>query len=97
MRLPHSRDNLMPGLYFYFPPNEIRPIELITIESLSSVFLRTQGEWVDHPHLEEVLDNLPELVIFEYEAQEASDLIDLSESENRPINSDELKRFVKFY
>ena len=87
----------MPGLYFYFPPNEIRPIELITIESLSSVFLRTQGEWVDHPHLEEVLDNLPELDIFGSEVQVAFDLVDLSERENRTINSDELKRFVKFY
>ena len=87
----------MPGLYFYFPPNQIRPIELITIESLSSVFLRTQGEWVDHPHLGEVLDNLPELDIFGSEVQVAFDLVDLSERENRPINSDELKRFVKFY
>ena len=87
----------MPGLYFYFPPNEIRPIELITIESLSSVFLRTQGEWVDHPHLEEVLDNLPELDMFGSEVQVAFDLVDLSERENRTINSDELKRFVKFY
>ena len=87
----------MPGLYFYFPPDEIRPIELITIESLSSVFLRTQGEWVDHPHLDEVLDNLPELDIFGSEVQVAFDLVDLSERENRPINSDELKRFVKFY
>ena len=87
----------MPGLYFYFPPNEIRPIESITIESLSSVFLRTQGEWIDHPHLEEVLDNLPELDIFGSEVQVAFDLVDLSERENRPINSEELKRFVKFY
>ena len=87
----------MPGLYFYFPPDEIRPIELITIESLSSVFLRTQGEWIDHPHLEEVLDNLPELDIFGSEVQVAFDLVDLSERENRTINSDELKRFVKFY
>ena len=87
----------MPGLYLYFPPNQIRPIELITIESLSSVFLRTQGEWVDHPHLQEVLDNLPELVIFEYEAQEALDLIDLSERENRPITSEELRPFFKLF
>jgi hypothetical protein len=87
----------MPGLYFYFPPNEIRPVELITVESLSSVFLRTQGEWVDHPDLEEVLDNLPELDIFGNEVQVAFDLVDLAERENRSISSDELQRFVKFY
>ena len=44
MRLPHSRDNLIPGLYFYFLPNEIRPIELVTKESLALVFLRSQEE-----------------------------------------------------
>ena len=87
----------MPGLYFYFPPNENRPVELITVESLSSVFLRTQGEWVDHPHLEEVLENLPELDVFGTEVQVAFDLVDLAERENRSISSDELQRFVKFY
>ena len=97
MRLPHSRDNLMPGLYFYFPPEEIRPIELITIQSHSKIFLRSQGDWINHPHKAEVLENLPELVIFGDETQAAYDLVDLSERESRPITSAELKRFVKFF
>jgi hypothetical protein len=87
----------MPGLYFYFPPDGIRPIELITIESKSSIFLRTQGEWVDHPHPIEVMDNLPELVIFEYEAQSAFDLVDLYERENRLITSEELRPYFKLF
>lgn len=87
----------MPGLYFYFPPDEIRPIELITIQSHSKIFLRSNGDWVPHPALNEVLDNLPELVIFGDEVQAAYDLVDLSERENRTINSSELKRFVKFF
>jgi hypothetical protein len=87
----------MPGLYFYFPPDGIRPIELITIESESSIFLRTQGDWVDHPHPNEVMDNLPELVIFGDEAQEAFDLVDLSERENRSITSEELRPFFKLF
>ena len=97
MRLPHSNENLMPGLYFYFPPHEIRPIELITIQSHSKIFLRSQGDWISHPHKAEVLENLPELVIFGDETQAAYDLVDLSERENRPITSVELKRFVKFF
>ena len=97
MRLPHSNENLMPGLYFYFPPHEIRPIELITIQSHSKIFLRSQGDWISHPHNAEVLENLPELVIFGDETQAAYDLVDLSERENRPITSVELKRFVKFF
>jgi len=87
----------MPGLYFYFPPDGIRPIELITIESESSIFLRTQGEWVDHPLPIEVMDNLPELVIFEYEAQSAFDLVDLYERENRLITSEELRPYFKLF
>ncbi len=87
----------MPGLYFYFPPNEIRPIELITIQNHSKIFLRSGGDWIEHPHLVEVLENLPELVIFGEETQAAHDLVDLSERENRPIESAELKRFVKFF
>ena len=87
----------MPGLYFYFPPDGIRPVELITIESESSVFLRTQGDWVQHPHLAEVMDHLPELVVFEYEAQSAFDLYDLSERENRSIVSEELRPYFKFF
>ena len=97
MRLPHSSDNLMPGLYFYFPPEETRPIELITIQSHSKIFLRSQGDWVNHPHKTEVLENLPELVIFGEETQAAYDLVDLSEREDRAITSEELRRFVKFF
>ena len=87
----------MPGLYFYCPPDEIRPIELITIQSHSKIFLRSNGDWVSHPALNEVLENLPELVIFGDEVQAAYDLVDLSERENRTINTSELKRFVKFF
>ena len=87
----------MPGLYFYFPPNEIRPIELITIQSHTKIFLRSQGDWVKHPHIREVLENLPELVIFGEETQSAYDLVDLSQRENRAIDSAELQRFNKFF
>jgi hypothetical protein len=87
----------MPGLYFYFPPDGIRPVELITIESESSIFLRTQGDWVQHPHLAEVMDHLPELVVFEFEAQSAFDLYDLSERENRSIVSEELRPYFKLF
>ena len=97
MRLPHSRDNLMPGLYFYFPPDDARPVELVTIQSHTKVFLRSQGDWIKHPRIGEVLENLPELVIFGDETQAAYDLVDLSERENRAINSSELQRFVKFF
>ena len=97
MRLPHSRDNLMPGLYFYFPPDDARPVELVTIQSHTKVFLRSQGDWIKHPRMDEVLEHLPELVIFGDETQAAYDLVDLSERENRAINSSELQRFVKFF
>ena len=97
MRLPHSSDNLMPGLYFYFPLEGTRPIELITIQSHSEIFLRSQGDWINHPHKAEVLDNLPEMAIFGDETQAAYDLVDLSEREGRAIHSEELKRFMKFF
>jgi hypothetical protein len=80
-----------------FSPEATRPIELITIQSHSKIFLRSQGDWINHPHKAEVLENLPELVIFGDETQSAYDLVDLSERENRPINSAELKLFVKFF
>jgi hypothetical protein len=87
----------MPGLYFYFPPDKNRPIELITIENESSIFLRTRGDWVEHPRLAEVMDHLPELVVFEYEAQSAFDLVDLYERENRLITSEELRPYFKLF
>jgi hypothetical protein len=87
----------MPGLYFYFPPDEIRSIELITIQTNTKIFLRSQGDWINHPHIAEVLENLPELIIFGDETQAAYDLIDLSEREGRAISSEELQRFVKFF
>ena len=97
MRLPHSRDNLMPGLYFYFPPNGIRPTELITIQSHSKIFVRSQGDWIEHPFLSEVLENLPEFLIFADDTQAAYDLVDLSEREHRSITPSELKGFVNFF
>ena len=87
----------MPGLYFYFPPDDVRPIELITIQSHSKIFLRSKGDWIKHPIVSEVLENLPELDIFGKESQAAYDLVDLSEREGRAIRSEELQRFVKFY
>lgn len=87
----------MPGLYFYFPPDEIRPVELITIQSHTKVFLRSEGDWIKHPLISEVLENLPELVIFGDETQAAYDLADLSERENRAISSEELRRFNKYF
>ena len=87
----------MPGLYFYFPPDEIRPVELITIQSHTKVFLRSEGDWIKHPLISEVLENLPELVIFGDETQAAYDLVDLAERENRTIDPSELQRFVKFF
>ena len=87
----------MPGLYFYFPPAEIRPIELITIQSHSKIFLRSQGDWIEHPNLKEVLENLPELVIFGDESQAAYDLVNLSEREDRALSPAELKRFTKIF
>ena len=97
MQLPHSRENLMPGLYFYIPPKGIRPIELITIQSQTKIFMRSQGDWIKHPHPNEVLDNLPELVIFGEETQVAYDLVDLAERESREIITSELQKFVKFF
>ena len=97
MKLPHSRENLMPGLYFYFPPNGIRSIELITIQSHTKVLMRSQGDWIRHPHPNEVLDNLPEMVIFGEETQVAYDLVDLAERESREIITSELQKFVKFF
>jgi len=44
-----------------------------------------------------VMDHLPELVVFEYEAQAAFDLYDLSERENRSIDSKELNPFFKLF
>jgi hypothetical protein len=61
------------------------------------VFLRSQGDWVKHPNISEVLENLPELVIFGDETQVAYDLVDLSERENRAIRPEELRRFNKFF
>lgn len=87
----------MPGLYFYFPPKEIRPVELITIQSQSKIFLRSKGDWIKHPSIGEVLENLPELVIFGDETQAAYDLVDLSERENRAIRPEELRRFNKYF
>ena len=87
----------MPGLYFYFPPIGTRPIELITIQSPTEIFLRSQGDWINHPHPNEVLGNLPELVIFGEETQSAYDLFDLAERERRAILPAELQKFVKFF
>jgi hypothetical protein len=97
MRLPHSNENLIPGLYFYFPPENLRPVELITIQSHSKIFLRSQGDWINHPVKNEVLENPPELEIFGDETQAAYDLVDLSEREGRAIRSEELQRFIKFF
>ncbi len=87
----------MPGFYFYFPPNGIRFIELIFIESETAIFLRVKGNWVEHSYPKEVLDNLPELVIVKEDVSAAFDLVALAERENRAINSSELRPFVKLF
>ena len=52
---------------------------------------------MDHSHIAEIIDNLPELVVFGDEAQAAFDLVDLSEREHRSITPEELRPFFKLF
>jgi hypothetical protein len=59
MRLPPSRDNVYPGLYFAQTPDSRELCQLINIESANEIFLRVKGAWIPYPDMEFILDNLP--------------------------------------
>lgn len=59
MRIPPSRDNVYPGVYFAQTPDSREICQLINIEGPREIFLRTGSSWIPYPDMEFILENLP--------------------------------------
>lgn len=93
MRLPPSRDNVYPGIYFAQNPNSRENCQLINIESASKIFLRVNGARIPYPDMDFILDNLPFTSVNPKLIFQAIAYVDDCVSKVKPLKWSEINQF----
>jgi hypothetical protein len=91
MRLPQSKENPYPGLYFIWSNTGDRI--LITIEDSAIFYVRESGKWRTYPFVEEYWSNPNGYEIVQTHVKQAIDLVDKHQEEGTTITDDEVKSF----
>ena len=91
MRLPQSKENPYPGLYFSWSTTGERI--LIAIEEPDVFYVRKSGKWKVYPFTEEYWANPSGYEVVETHLKEAIDLVDKREAEGNTVSNDEVLAF----
>jgi hypothetical protein len=95
MRLPHSRENVQPGLYFY--PRDEKQFDLILVDSLELIMVRKGGEWVPYERRSEFWDEPSDSTILPEFMDRAIELVDLYQTDDIPVTWKEAKTYDVIY
>jgi len=93
MRLPPSRDNVYPGVYFAQTPASGEICQLINIESAKEIFLRIHSAWTPYPDMEYILENLPFTSVNPKLVFQAIAYVDDCESNGKPLRWPDIDQF----
>ena len=91
MRLPQSKENPYPGLYFSWSTTGERI--LIAIEEADVFYVRKSGKWRIYPFIDEYWANPSGYEVVETHLKEAIDLVDKHHAEGTPVTDDEVLAF----
>jgi hypothetical protein len=91
MRLPQSKENPYPGLYFSWSTTGERI--LIAIEDSDTFFVRKSGKWLVYQFVEEYWANPCGYEVVQTHVKQAIDLVDKHHEKGTPITNDEVKSF----
>lgn len=95
VRLPHSKENFYPGLYFY--PNLDGDIVLLKIVTKTEFYIRSNSSWKEFQGVSEFWENPSDFAITASMSQEATELIDSHHKNGTKVLSTELQKFVVLY
>jgi hypothetical protein len=94
MRLPQSKENPEPGLYFSWSNTEERI--LIAIEDADTFYVRKSGEWQKFPFVEEYWANPSGYEILQTHVKQAIDLVDKHHADGTTITDEEINSFPNY-
>jgi hypothetical protein len=94
MRLPQSKENPYPGLYFSWDDNGA--IVLLAIEDSEVFYVRQSGKWNIFPHVEEYFRNPIGFEVDQSHVKQAIDLVDQHHAEGTAITDVEIEKFPKY-
>ncbi len=91
MRLPQSKENPYPGLYFIWSNTGERI--LIAIEETNVFYVRKSGKWRVYPFIEEYWANPCGYEVVQTHVKQAISLVDKHHTEGTTITNDEVHSF----
>ena len=91
MKLPQTRENPHPGLYFCWSKTGERI--LITIEDADTFYMRESGKWRIYPFVDEYWANPRGYEVVQTHVKQAIDLVDKHHAEGTTITDDEVNAF----
>jgi hypothetical protein len=96
MRLPHSENNIYPGIYFISAADDQKFCDLVRIESAQKIMLRKNGKWILYPEILQLLKNLPEIAVEGKKIISAISYVDAKHSENARFTWEDIEGFQYF-
>jgi hypothetical protein len=91
MRLPQSKENPYPGLYFSWSNTGERI--LIAIEDADTFFIRRSGKWQVYQYVEEYWANPSGYEVVQSHVKQAIDLVDKHHENKTAITNEEVMSF----
>ena len=91
MKLPQSRENPDPGLYFGWSSSGDRI--LLAIEDADTFYVRNAGKWEIYPFVEEYWANPRSYEVVQTHVKKAIDLVDKHHADGTTISDDEVNSF----
>lgn len=95
MKLPHSKQNVQPGFYFY--PIKEGGYNLLRVENAELVLVRQRRTWVIYQEIADFWDNPPDNSIAQTFVEKAIQLIDNHQEQRKEISSTEIENFNLLY
>ena len=94
MRLPQSKENPYPGLYFSWDKGG--EIILLAIEDAKLFYIRQSGKWNVYPDVNEYFSNPIGFEVDQAHVKQAIELIDHHHARGTRITDQEIEKFPKY-
>lgn len=94
MRLPQSKDNPYPGLYFSW--DERGDVILLAIEDAELFYIRQSGKWNVYPYVEQYFSNPIGFDVDQSYVKQAIDLVDEHHLKGTKITKEDIEKFPKY-
>lgn len=95
MKLPHSKENAQPGLYFY--PDGKGGYKLLKVESVRLIFVRQGGDWIKQESTDYFWSEPSEFSIANSDITRVTALVDKYQSDETLITAQVIAEYLVIY